>query len=83
MASIIREETHKYKNRVFKIVVLEDSWGFNVHTLDEAGKKVDHGKCSHENYTIIREKDISKDPVAEIIEVQKKTIDLWVDKGLA
>lgn len=83
METIKKEETYKYKDRLFKIKVTEEEDGFHVRATDEVTKKqVDRGKCSHENYIEIRKRKISGDPVGEIIEVIKKTINLWVDKGL-
>ena len=79
----MNEETYKHKDRIFKIKVTEEVDGFHVRAIDEVTKKViDHGKCTYEVYAEIRKRENSKDPVEEIIEVIKKTLDLWIDKGL-
>lgn len=83
MERIVKDEIYRYKNRDFNFKVLDKSDGFHIIVEDKkTKKKIDHGKCSHENYFEIFRKGMSRDPVEDIIVVMKKTINLWIDKGL-
>jgi hypothetical protein len=84
MENFTREEKYVYMDRAFSIKVLNGEEGFKVVVIDEnAEKQIPfQGKCTNENYFEICKKGAAKDPVDDIIAVMKKTIDLWIDKGL-
>ncbi len=84
MDKIVSQEAYKYKDRVFVIKVLDkENDGFYVVAVDQkTDKTVDYGRCSHEVYSEICRRKLSKNPIEEMIEITKKTLDLYVDKGL-
>ena len=80
---ISSNETYKHKDRMFKIKAITEDGGFHVCSIDEVTKTaIDHGACSHEVYTKIRNQRFSRDVVEGLTEVLKHVIADFVDRGV-